>query len=186
MGHTLVTRFDPQSRKRLSDLMAPFAANKIPYGRKCDREAANRVLDYHVTVLHWAKTMDAYYLERLRELSPAPCLLSVTRTCVMSAEEGSWLLYFQVEPGEGFADMVHDLENKTGIGIYLNPHITLAVSRDRDEIDRIRRQLDSTLSFPLQLRAEGLDLYHIWVPTQKVKSYGAVSEKPRDLRLTDG
>ena len=32
MGHTLVTRFTPESIRLLHDLMDPLDANKIPFG----------------------------------------------------------------------------------------------------------------------------------------------------------
>lgn len=56
MGHTLVTRFDPESRAFLQNLMAPFAANKIPFGRNCDREAADEKGALPVSVFPPVKT----------------------------------------------------------------------------------------------------------------------------------
>lgn len=169
MGHTLVTRFDPESRAFLHNLMAPFTANKIPFGRNCDREAANREMDYHLTLLHWAKTRDAYFLDCIRDFQPAPCRIWVTGMQVMCAEEGSWLLYFTVAPGPGFRELTASLSDKTQAPCPGFLHITLAVSQDYAAIEAIRGQLQRSVEFPFCLEVDGLDLYHIWRPTKKVR-----------------
>ena len=69
MGHTVVAGFDKKSSEMINELMRPFNANKIPFGRNCDREAANREMDYHMTVFHWAKSIDSYYLEKIKGFS---------------------------------------------------------------------------------------------------------------------
>lgn len=170
MGHTLVARFGPESRSFLHSLMAPFGANKIPFGRSCDREAANREMDYHLTLLHWAKTQDEYYLNRIKDFVPIPCQVRVTGVQVMPAEEGSLLLYFSVEPASGFRELAASLGQKTQVPCAGFLHITLAVSQDSREIEAIYRRIRQTVSFPFTLDIEGLDLYKIWRPTKKVRS----------------
>lgn len=171
MGHTLVTRFDSQSSQFLHSLMQPFNANKVPFGRDCDREAANTVLDYHVTLFHWAKNQDAYYLDCIKDIKPVPCQIQVTGTQIMRAEEGSWLLYFPVSPAQGFTDLTASVE--ANIHTYCSGflHITLAVSKNREEIEAINRHIRNNVTFPFYLNVEGLDLYHIWKPTRKVRSF---------------
>lgn len=170
MGHTLVTRFDPEGRKLLQDLMQPCFANKIPFGRDCSREEANAVLDYHLTMLHWAKSQDGYYLNRIQDLKPVPCQIRVTGTQIMYAEECSLLLYFAVEPTGRFLEMAAALEEKTGTPCSRFLHITLAVSKDPGEIEAVRAHIEQAVTFPFTLNIEGLDLYHIWKPTKKVRS----------------
>lgn len=169
MGHTLVTRFSPESHLWIHQLMQPFQANKIPFGRKCDREIANAVLDYHITLFHWSKISDAYYLERIKNLKSSPFQVLVTGIHIMRAEEGSSLLFFSVEPKENFANAQKNLiETFDFISGFL--HITLAVSLNHNEIDQIKQQIESQISFPVLMDVEGFDLYEIWTPTRKVKS----------------
>lgn len=170
MGHTLVTRFEPRDCQALRAIMDGLNANKIPFGRDCDREAANSVLEYHMTMLHWAKNRDAYYLDCLKDFKPAPSQIRVTDARIMYAEEGSQLLYFTVEPGPGFGQLVRDLEDRTRSCCSRFLHITLAVSKDPGEIQAIRDHIQNAVSFPFTLNVEGLDLYHIWKPTKLVRS----------------
>jgi len=170
MGHTLVTRFAPESIRPLHDLMDPLGANKIPFGRDGDREAANREMDYHLTLFHWPKTMDDWYLPMLRNLRPNTCCLWVTGVHAMWAEEGSRLVYLSAEPGEGFRNLTAAVEEILGrrCGSFL--HITLAVSKAEGEVDRVLETVRERVTFPFELEVEGLDLYHIWRPTKKVQS----------------
>ena len=169
MGHTVVTRFDPAGYERIYSLMKDKKANKIPYGRNCDRDLANEIMDYHITMVHWGKAQDNDYLNKLPEVQFVPCQVTVTGLSVMAAEEGSCLLYFDVIPGEGFARMRKNLEQalQTGCSGFL--HMTLAVSKDRGEILKIKEQLEKEAVFPFTLNVEGLDLYHIWKPVKKVR-----------------
>lgn len=170
MGHTLVTRFDSQGLTLLHSVMDPFRIPKIPFGRSCDRDAANSALDYHVTLFHWAKAQDALYLNRLQSLRSFPCRLQVTGAEIMYAEEGSLLLYLAVEPDEGFQELTCSVEETLQAPCSRFLHITLAVSQSHEEIRSIHSHLLQSLSFPFRLNVEGLDLYHIWTPTKKVRS----------------
>ncbi len=173
MGHTLVIRFDKNGNQKLRELMSPFNANKIPFGRNCDREAADAVMDYHLTMFHWPKTRDEYYLECIKNLEPVPCKILITGTRVMLAEEGSYLLYFEASPDQGYWDMAKRIEEKVNAKTSGFLHITLAVSKDAKEIEMINNYICRNVTFPFQLDAEGLDLYHIWTPTAKVRSFYA-------------
>lgn len=168
MGHTVVTRFDQAGYERIYSLMKGKKANKIPYGRNCDRILANEIMDYHITMVHWAKAWDDYYLKKLADFQFVPCQVVITGTSVMCAEEGSFLLYFDVVPGTGFRCMKENLEKalQTYCSGFL--HMTLAVSKDREEIERIKEQIEAEITFPFTLNVEGLDLYHIWHPVKKV------------------
>lgn len=171
MGHTLVARFAPESYRLIYDIMKSFQAVKIPYGRDCDRNAANEVMDYHMTLFHWAKNYDDYYLNRIENLKAVPFGAKITDACVMHAEENSWLLYFSVAPTENYAKARNVLEEALGTSVSGFLHITLAVSKNYDEIKEIEKHIQSKLTFPFEIRIEGFDLYHIWKPTEKVRSF---------------
>lgn len=168
MGHTVVTRFDQEGYEKIHNLMKNKNANKIPFGRNCDRVLVNEILDYHITMVHWGKEQDAYYLDKLSDFEFIPCQVTITGMSMFAAEEGSTLLYFDVIPGEGFVRMRNNLEQalQTYCSGFL--HMPLAVSKDRGEILKIRKQLENEVTFPFTLHVEGLDLYHIWKPVKKV------------------
>jgi 2'-5' RNA ligase len=174
MGHTLVTRFTPESKKYIEEIMAAENANKIPFGRDCDRKEVNAVLEYHMTLLHWAKSRDAYYLERIEGFQPTPCRIRVTGVKTMHAEEGSLLLYFAAEPDQGFRELMHALEQQTGAACSGFLHITLAVSKDHSEILAMGHRIQEKVAFPFTLDIDGLDLYHIWRPTVKVSTLAVI------------
>ena len=151
--------------------MAAEDSNKIPFGRDCDRKEANAVLEYHMTLLHWAKSRDNYYLERIEGFQPTPCRIRVTGAKTMHGCEGSLLLYFAVEPDQGFRELVRALEQQTGSACSGFLHITLAVSKDHSAILALGHRIREKVTFPFVLDIDGLDLYHIWRPTKKVRSF---------------
>jgi 2'-5' RNA ligase len=170
MGHTVVLGFDNDSNVLLHELLEPFGANKIPFGRRCNREEANKVMDYHMTLYHWPKTMDTYCLSRLNGFQSIPCHIQVNGMRIMQAEENSWLLYFEVSPTETFTQLKLLFEKHTGFCISGFYHITLAVGKDYNEIAEIRDYIWKNQVFPFELTADRMDLYKIWSPTQKIMS----------------
>ena len=170
MGHTVVLGFDNESNELLHKLLAPFGANKIPFGRRCNREEANKVMDYHMTLYHWPKTMDTYCLSRLNGFQSIPCQVQVNGIGIMQAEENSWLLYFEVSPTETFTQLKLLFEKHTGFCISGFFHITLAVGKDYNEIAEIKDYICKNQVFPFALTADRMDLYKIWSPTIKIMS----------------
>lgn len=170
MGHTVVLGFDNDSNVLLHKLLEPFGANKIPFGRRCNREEANKVMDYHMTLYHWPKTMDTYCLSRLNGFQSIPCQVQVNGMRIMQAEENSWLLYFEVSPTETFTQLKLLFEKHTGFCVSGFYHITLAVGIDYNEIVDISDFICKNQVFPFELTADRIDLYKIWSPTQKVMS----------------
>ena len=170
MGHTVVLGFNHESNVLIHKLLEPFDANKIPFGRKCSREEANKAMDYHITLYHWAKTMDVYCLPKLNGFHSIPCQIQVDGIHIMQAEENSWLLYFEVSPTETFSQLKLLFENHTGFYISEFYHITLAVGKDYNEIAEIREYICRNQVFPFTLTADRIDLYKIWSPTHKIMS----------------
>ena len=170
MGHTVVLGFDNESNALLHELLDPFGANKIPFGRKCNRTEANKAMDYHMTLYHWPKTMDTDCLSRLNGFQSAPCQVQVNGMRIMQAEENSWLLYFEVNPTDTFKQLKLRFEEHTGFRVSEFYHITLAVGKTYSEIAEIRDYIYQNQVFPFLLCADRLDLYKIWSPTQKIMS----------------
>ena len=175
MGHTLVTRFDSAGHERLQALLdgAGIAGNnKIPFGRDCDRRAANEVLPYHVTVFHWAKADDARFLRALEDFRFRPCRVRVTGVEAFPAEAGSRLLMLTVAPDAGYDAMRRALEAALGRATAGFLHITLSADLDAARVEDQRAALARTFR-PFALDVEGLDLYHIWRPTRFVRAWRA-------------
>lgn len=171
MGHTVVAGFDKKSSDMINELMRPFNANKIPFGRNCDREAANREMDYHMTVFHWAKSMDSYYLEKIKGFSSEGFDIRISDVYFFPAEEGSFLLCFEACSTDSYCELACRLEEKLDCNISGNLHVTLAVSKSLYDIERIYSHIRNNVTFPFDLHADRLDMYHIWRPTEKVCSF---------------
>lgn len=171
MGHTVVLGFNAASNEIIHKLLEPFGANKIPYGRKCNREEANKVMDYHMTLYHWSKIKDEYCLSRIKGFHCMPCQIKVNGTHIIQAEENSWLLYFDIIPTDTFTHLKTLFEEHTGFNVSSFYHISLAVSKDYNEISEINDYICNNQIFPFLLSADRLDLYKIWTPTQKIMSF---------------
>ena len=174
MGHTLVTRLNKQDLALIKSaiLKTGIRTNKIPYGRGCDRDAADQILPYHVTVFHWGKTDDEIYLRRLRDYrTSGSCSLKITGSSILQGKEGSAVLCFEISPDKSFlaqaAELEKILQGKTSDAL----HMTLAVSQDHREIRLLKKRIDESLSYPFSIRVEGYGLYHIWKPVKKVAEY---------------
>lgn len=170
MGHTVVLGFTDTDNEKICKLLEPFDANKIPFGRKCNRYEANTAIDYHMTLYHWPKSMDEYCLSRIKGFHSIPCQIIVSGTHIMRAEEDSWLLYFEITPTETFLQLESLFEKYTGFPTLRFYHITLAVSKDYQTIWEINDHICRNLIFPFRLNADKLDVYKIWTPTQKIMS----------------
>jgi hypothetical protein len=175
MGHTLVTRINQEDLAYISAVISAtgIRTNKIPFGRNCDREAADRILPYHFTVFQWAKPDDEKYLRRLKDFkNPGPCSLKVTGTSIMyPVEEGAALLYFDFEPDQRYGRCVNAIQKAMHGPTSSFYHITIAVSMDYDEIEVLKQKIDHTVTFPFIVRVEGFDLYHIWKPVKRVGDF---------------
>lgn len=92
MGHTLVARFEPKDFDSVNRCLMGWQGktiNKIPFGRNCDREEANRILPFHMTLLHWARSADSYMLQKMNALSFSllPKLKEISEYCRLPAKE---------------------------------------------------------------------------------------------------
>ena len=174
MGHTLVTRWTEKDEQHLQAMLVKAGAvnvNKIPFGRPCDRKKADQVLRHHVTLFHWGKEKDAYYLEKLRNYQfPAPCKIWAIRPEWKRAEEGSLLLRLVIRPDPEAERMITALEKQLHLKAEAKLHITLAVSKNHSMIHTLCDEMEKQ-AFPFPLTVTGLDLYKIWDPVVLVHSF---------------
>ena len=147
MGHTFVARFSDQDIRLIRTMMQKAGVGqtvKIPYGRPCDRAAADLILPYHMTLFHWGRQEDAYYLGNLEKYRfPGACKVTVTEVVSVNAEEGSKLVKLRVKPSAGFAEM-----------------------------GQIEASIKDNMQFPFEMTVTGISLYHIWEPVRLVRTFG--------------
>lgn len=170
MGHTVVLGLTNTDSERIHKLLQPFEPNKIPFGRKCNRDKADHAMDYHMTLYHWPKTMDEYCLSRIKGFRSVPCRITVLGTHIMPAEENSWLLYFEITPTQTFLRLKTLFESHTGFSVSGFYHITLAVSKDYKAISEMNDHICRNVVFPFELTSDRLDVYKIWTPTERMMS----------------
>ena len=175
MGHTLVARFSAQDEQRLGALLKKAGGdtlNKIPYGRQCDRALADRVLPYHVTLFHWGKEKDAFYLGKLQGYRfPAPFPFTVLQPDVAPAEEGSCILRCKIQPSAEYRAVIQPLEQRMGRPAAKHLHLTLGISKEHSRLRQVCSELRKHQKFPFEMTVIGLDLYKIWTPTELAQKY---------------
>ena len=171
MGHTLVAVFSETSSSKLKNLLKKAGVQdtcKIPFGRDCDRIAADKILKHHITLYHWGKEEDDIYLKRLSPLqSIPPCKVIVSPI----HWENTGLVGLKVDTSEEFSKII------VSVGKYLKKepakplHITLDITKDAKRADELYHHLKEMKCFPLELEISGLELYKIWNPVKLVNRY---------------
>ena len=164
MGYTLVARINDDRFDPIKDILEKEKANKIPYGRNCDREAANVNLPYHITLFHWAKEQDEQYLQLINRLVFYPFSVNITDISIMYGEDGSSILYLPVNPTADYETFGSEFKSLTGITPSSFLHITLVVSKDCSQLERLKRMICEHVVFPISITVTQIELYHIWQP----------------------
>ena len=168
---TLVAVFSETSSIELKNLLKNAGvqnACKIPFGRDCDRVAADRILKHHITLYHWGKEEDDIYLKRLSPLQSIPPCKVTVRPIYW---ENSGIVDLKVDASEEFSKVI------VIVGKYLKKapakplHITLDITTDAKRTQELYHYLKNMTCFPLELEISGLELYKIWNPVKLVKSY---------------
>ena len=169
MGHTLVAVFSDGLRAEIDAAVKGYPANKIPFGRTDDRDAADRILPYHATLLHCGRAQDAVFSAQTAQLHMPPFSLTAECAAVWRASEEEYLAVLLLRPGRGFAAMQQELHARYGAEAGNDLHITVSVSGDRALILRQRQLLEQALTFPKELPVSALELYQIWNPVRLVR-----------------
>lgn len=166
MGYAIVTAFEDILYKKVRNAIGNSYANKIPFGRDCDRDKANQVLDYHVTLVNWKESQNAIYLPRTDVLHFQPCELIITGSRIKTTKDGGYLLRFDIVPGNGFSKMKSYLEKCMELPISQSLHITLAVDDDSESLRALQKKIDSRFEYPCRIKVTGWDMYHLWRPVK--------------------
>lgn len=179
MGHTLVAVFSDESERKIRELLKKSEAEdacKIPFGRDCDRDAADLILKHHITLFHWKKEDDAVYLNRLSSIQNIPpCTITVVKPICIADIDNSYVICLEVAASSEFSKMMHSVGQCLGKSPSRFLHITLDATQDSDRANRIYTYLKSMECFPLELNISGLDLYKIWKPVKLINNYPVLS-----------
>ena len=175
MGHTLVARFQERDFGAVLSALSKWngtPVNKIPFGRDCNRDEADHILPYHMTILHWARSDDAVMLPKMKELALPSLTVIADSVHILLAEENSSLLYFKIKPTASFEQWCHMQGKALGVCFELNfLHISIAASKNAAEIKRLAQYLKRSLTFPFELHIRNMELYHIWNPVRLVEAW---------------
>ncbi len=174
MGHTLITRLTDADEKKIRMYMHLAGAAgelKIPFGRGCDRAEADRLIPYHITIMHWGNSEDAVMLERLRNFHFSCSQFIITSPQIRPGREGSTHLAFRAEPGRGARAMIRELERVMESPVSSDLHMTLAAGKDRKTMEQYLAKIQRCVSFPFTIDTDGLDLFHLWHPVAYVKTF---------------
>ena len=174
MGHTLITRLTDADEKKIRMYMHLAGAAgelKIPFGRGCDRAEADRLIPYHITIMHWGNSEDAVMLERLRNFHFSCSQFIITSPQIRPGRVGSTHLAFWAAPGRGARAMIHELERVMESPVSSDLHMTLAAGKDRKTMEQYLAKIHRCVSFPFTIDTDGLDLFHLWHPVAYVKTF---------------
>lgn len=175
MGYTLVARFQESDFEVMVSTLSMWGGtpvNKIPFGRGCDRNEANTILPYHMTILHWSRSDDVVMLPKMKNLVLPSMTVTADSVRVLPAAENSSLLYLQIKPTVSYERWCHAQGKAIGVCFDLSfLHVTIAVSKNTTEIEQLAKYLKLRMKFPFELRIRKLELYHIWNPIRLVETW---------------
>lgn len=164
---TLIARFDASGNEKLKSLISRINEEicRVPYCRVPDSERyAVDNLPYHVTVSS-SQTSQQEIIEALKPLSFEPFEIVVDGVEIMHGMKDSRVLYFKIQDSDKFNNLLTNAYNCLNNRKYLpgrtTPHITIAISRDYEKIERIKSAIERDFS-PFSLKVGSLGLYSIW------------------------
>lgn len=164
---TLIARFNASGNEKLNSLISRIDEKmcRVPYCRVPDSERyAVDNLPYHLTVSS-SKTSQKEIIEALKPLSFEPFEIVVDGVETMCGMRDSRVLYFKIQDSDKLNKLLINAYDCLKNGKYLpdrnTPHITIAISRDYEKIERIKSAIERDFS-PFSLKVGSLGLYSIW------------------------
>ena len=164
---TLIARFDNLGNEKLNSFINRIDERicRVPYCRVPDPERyAVDNLPYHLTVSS-SKTSQKEIIEALKPLSFEPFEIVVDGVETMCGMRDSRVLYFKIQDSDKLNELLINAYDCLNNGKYLpgrtTPHITIAISRDYEKIERIKSAVEQNFS-PFPLKVGSLGLYSIW------------------------
>ena len=172
MGHMIAAAFSDESRIELKYLMKKAAAEnaiKLPFRHGLDREQANSVIGYHITLFNWSSEKDAEMFSRLEGFSfTGEFKVTAEKLYLTHGHDDSLLLCLKIKTDSRFSELTEKLGERLKHKVGEHPHITLAVSKDHDEIHKFYKRIKAQGVFPIELTADHREVYKIGAVTEKV------------------
>lgn len=167
MSYTLVTLFDECSYLRLYSVLGNVDIGslcRIPYGRVADDlRFLLDTLPLHFTISS-SKDCLSDIMEKLRTFSFCPFEVVVNGIDVMSGKENSYVLYFKISQNKNMDNLRKNVYALLGNPSYLPDrhinHITLNITKDKQQTKHLKRALKDISPFPLKITSLGL--FQIW------------------------
>lgn len=168
MSYTLVTLFDECSYLRLYSVLGNVDIGslcRIPYGRVADDlRFLLDTLPLHFTISS-SKDCLSDIMEKLRTFSFCPFEVVVNGINVMSGKENSYVLYFKISQNKNMDNLRKNVYALLGNPTYLPDrhinHMTLSITKDKQQIVQLKRALNNLPPFSLTIISLGL--YKIWL-----------------------
>lgn len=167
MSYTLITLFDECSYRRLYSVLNGVNFGtlcRIPYGRvPDDLRFLLDTLPLHFTISA-SKNKLCGIMEKMRNFSFCPFEVVVNGIDVMKGKYDSYVLYFKIKKNPNMDNLRRSvyalLENPSYLPDRHINHITLNITKDKQQIKRLKRVLKELPPFPLKITSLGL--FQIW------------------------
>lgn len=177
-SYTLITLFDECSYRKLYSVLGNVNFDnlcRVPYGRVSDDlRCLLDTLPLHFTISS-SKDGLSDIMEKMRNFSFCPFEVVVNGIDVMSGKENSYVLYFKISQNKNMDNLRKNVYALLGNPTYLPDrhinHMTLSITKDKQQIVQLKRALNNLPPFSLTIISLGL--YKIW-PGKLQAIYGLV------------
>ena len=177
-SYTLITLFDECSYRKLYSVSSNVNFDnlcRVPYGRVSDDlRCLLDTLPLHFTISS-SKDGLSDIMEKMRNFSFCPFEVVVNGIDVMSGKENSYVLYFKISQNKNMDNLRKNVYALLGNPTYLPDrhinHMTLSITKDKQQIVQLKRALNNLPPFSLTIISLGL--YKIW-PGKLQAIYGLV------------
>ena len=177
-SYTLITLFDECSYRKLYSVLDNVNFDnlcRVPYGRVSDDlRCLLDTLPLHFTISS-SKDGLSDIMEKMRNFSFCPFEVVVNGIDVMSGKENSYVLYFKISQNKNMDNLRKNVYALLGNPTYLPDrhinHMTLSITKDKQQIVQLKRALNNLPPFSLTIISLGL--YKIW-PGKLQAIYGLV------------
>ena len=166
-SYTLITLFDECSYRKLYSVLGNVNFDnlcRVPYGRVSDDlRCLLDTLPLHFTISS-SKDGLSDIMEKMRNFSFCPFEVVVNGIDVMSGKENSYVLYFKISQNKNMDNLRKNVYALLGNPTYLPDrhinHMTLSITKDKQQMEQLIRTLKDIPPVPLKITSLGL--FKIW------------------------
>lgn len=166
-SYTLLTLFDECSYRKLYSVSSNvnfYNLCRVPYGRVSDDlRCLLYTLPLHFTISS-SKDGLSDIMKKMRNFSFFPFEVVVDGIDVMKGKDDSYVLYFKIRQNQNMDNLRKSVYALLGNPSYLPDrhinHITLNITKDKQQTKHLKRALKDISPFPLKITSLGL--FQIW------------------------